>query len=643
MGIRNRRARDKHKTHIVGFIAAGIFGFIALLGIAFALSVNSLVEKWLQDIPDLTDSSSYIVSKPTVIYDSKKQVIAQLQTENRVVVDSSAISPYVLSGTVDTEDIRFYQHNGIDSMGILRALLVQAAGGQEGASTITQQLVRNTILSDEQFEISLKRKVREAYLAIELEKRYTKDQILNMYLNTIYYGNNSYGIEAAANTYFSKSAKDLTLSEAALLVGIPNSPSLYDPINNPDASVKRRNLVLLRMKNAGALSQEDYDAACAAPLELNITPAPTLNNTGLFPYWTNYIKNIISEDFSEDLIMKGGLQIYTTLDSDGQAAAEKAVKERIKAIGRSGLQSALVAIEPTTGYIKALVGGDDFNNMQLNLATQTARQPGSTFKIFTLATAIGQGMNPSITLNCNSPLKVSPTWTVQNYGNVSYGNISLSQATAVSSNTGYVQVAKAVGAENIVKTAKSMGIKVDIPAYDSITLGTIGVPVIQMAEATATLAAGGVHRDAIGITKIEDRNGNVIYEHKDNPSQVIDPKVAYAATQVLETVVSEAREGTGSVIKNYQINQPIAGKTGTTEYSDNLWFCGYTPQICCAVWTGYPDSNKEVIVGGSSALPASTACPIWGAFVKAYTANMARAEFTPQSAPAYKDNSSWGF
>lgn len=643
MGIRNRRARDKHKTHIVAFIAAGIFGFIALLGIAFALSVNSLVEKWLQDIPDLTDSSSYIVSKPTVIYDSKKQVIAQLQTENRVVVDSSAISPYVLSATVDTEDIRFYQHNGVDSMGILRALFVQAAGGQEGASTITQQLVRNTILSDEQFEISLKRKVREAYLAIELEKRYTKDQILNMYLNTIYYGNNSYGIEAAANTYFSKSAKDLTLPEAALLVGIPNSPSLYDPINNPDASVKRRNLVLLRMKNAGALSQEDYDASCAAPLELNITPAPTLNNTGLFPYWTNYIKNIIAEDFSEDLIMKGGLQIYTTLDSDGQAAAEKAVKDRIKAIGRSGLQSALVAIEPSTGYIKALVGGDDFNTMQLNLATQTARQPGSTFKIFTLTTAIGQGMNPSVTLNCNSPLKVSSTWTVQNYGNVSYGHISLSQATAVSSNTGYVQVAKAVGAENIVKTAKSMGIKVDIPAYDSITLGTIGVPVIQMAEATATLAAGGVHRDAIGVTKIEDRNGNVIYEHKDNPSQVIDPKVAYATTQVLETVVSEAREGTGSVIKNYQINQPIAGKTGTTEYSDNLWFCGYTPQICCAVWTGYPDSNKEVIVGGSSALPASTACPIWGAFVKAYTANMARAEFTPQSAPAYKDNSSWGF
>ena len=643
MGIRTRRAREHHKTHFVGFAFAGAAGFFALLIIAFAFSLNSLVDKWLKDIPDFNGANSYIVAQPTTIYDSNKQVIAQLSSQNRVVVDLADISPYALSGTVDTEDIRFYQHNGVDPLGIIRAVFVSASGGREGASTITQQLVRNTILSDEQFDISLKRKVREAYIAIELEKRYTKDQILNMYLNTIYYGNNSYGIEAAANTYFSKSAKDLTLSEAALLVGIPNSPTLYNPLTNPEAATKRRNLVLERMKNAGAISEEQYEQACAAPLGLNPTPAPTLNNTGKYPYWTNYIKNLIAEDFSEDLILKGGLNIYTTLDSTGQEAAEKAVTNRLKAIGRDGLQSALVAIDPSTGYIKAMVGGSSFKDVQLNLATQTARQPGSTFKIFTLTTAIGQGMSPTVTLNCNSPLRVSSTWTVQNYGNINYGTLSLARATEVSSNTGYVQVARAIGATNIVKTAKDMGLTVDIPAYDSITLGTIGVPVIQMAEATSVLAANGVHHDAIAITKIEDRNGNVLYEHKDNAKQVVDAKVAYAVTSVLQGVVNGGSGATASVIKNYGINQPIAGKTGTTEYSDNLWFVGYTPQIACAVWTGYPDSNKKIIVNGSSGHPSNTSCPIWGEFVKAYLANVARAEFPKQAAPSYKNNSSWNF
>lgn len=642
MGIRTRRARKHSRTHIAGFGAAGLFGFIALVVIALAFSVGSIVEGWLQDLPDFDSPDAYVVSEPTTVYDSKGNVIAEFMAENRRNVELSEISPYVLTGTVDTEDIRFYQHNGVDPQGIARAALVTLVGGSEGASTIDQQLVRNTVLSDEQFDRTLKRKVREAYIAVEMEKKYSKDQILNMYLNTIYYGNGAYGIEAAAKTYFNTTAKDLTLAQAALLVGIPNSPTMFDPTQNPEASVKRRNLVLKRMLDAGDISQEEYDEAYNTPLELN-PGSNTMSNTGVYPYWTQYIKEVLSEDFSSDTVMKGGLKVYTTIDPDAQQEAQKAVSDRLEAIGQEGLESALVAVDPSTGYIKAMVGGSDFSKNQVNLATQGMRQPGSSFKAFTLVAAIRDGMDPDVYLNCNSPLKVSSNWTVKNYGGVSYGTITLRKATELSSNTGYVQVAQAVGGQSIVKCAKDMGITEDLPAYDSITLGTIPVPVIQMAEAYSTLASGGVHRDAVAITKIEDRNGNQVYEHKDTPTQALDPAVAAAATDVLEGVVTSG-SGTAKVVSSYGIDQPIAGKTGTTEYADNLWFCGYTPQIAVAVWTGYPDSSKTVFIDGSDGHPSNSSCPIFGQFVKAYLGDTPRAEFPDADArPTYKANSTWSF
>lgn len=642
MGIRTRRAHRHSRTHIVGFGAAGLLGFIALAVIALAFSVGSIVEGWLQDLPDFDSPDAYLVSEPTTVYDADGNVIAEFMAENRRNVTLDEISPYVLTGTVDTEDIRFYQHNGVDPQGIARAALVTLLGGSEGASTIDQQLVRNTVLSDEQFDRTIKRKVREAYIAVEMEKKYSKDQILNMYLNTIYYGNGAYGIEAASKTYFDTSAKDLTLAQAALLVGIPNSPTMYDPTQNPEASVQRRNLVLKRMLDAGDISQEEYDEACNTPLQLN-PGSNTMSNTGVYPYWTQYIKEVLSEDFSSDTVMKGGLKVYTTLDPDAQQEAQKAVADRLAYIGREGLESALVAVDPSTGYIKAMVGGSDFSKNQVNLATQGMRQPGSSFKAFTLVAAIRDGMDPDVYLNCNSPLKVSSNWTVKNYGGTSYGTITLRRATELSSNTGYVQVAQAVGGESIVKTAKDMGITEDLPAYDSITLGTIPIPVIQMAEAYSTLASGGVHRDAVAITKIEDRNGNQVYEHKDTPTQALDPAVAAAATDVLEGVVTSG-SGTAKVVSSYGIDQPIAGKTGTTEYADNLWFCGYTPQIAVAVWTGYPDSSKTVVIDGSDGHPSNSSCPIFGQFVKAYLGDTPRAEFPDADArPTYKPNSTWSF
>ncbi|MBE6479792.1 MAG: penicillin-binding protein, partial [Olsenella sp.] len=463
MGIRTRRAHQHSKTHILAFGIAGFFGFLALLGMALALSLGSLVELWLQDLPDYSSADAYLVAEPTQVLDSKGNVIAEFYLQNRRSITMDEVSPYVIAGTVDTEDVRFYQHNGVDIQGIARAVVVQLTGGHEGASTITQQLVRNTVLSDEQFEQSLKRKVREAYIAIEMEKAYTKDQILMMYLNTIYYGHGAYGIEAASRTFFNKHASDLTLAEAALLVGLPQSPSAYDPTTNPEGALWRRNIVLDRMLTAGDISQADHDAAQAEELNLNLGES-VMDGDGTYPYWTYYVKALLEEDFEQDTLFRGGLQIYTTLDPDWQRAAEEAVNEQLAEMGDDELECALVAVDPATGYIKALVGGRDFDRDQFNLATQARRQPGSSFKAITLVTAISQGMNPNVVLNCNSPLQVTPTWKVQNYANANYGNITLARATEVSSNTGYVQVAEVVGAENIVSTAHAMGISVDIPA-----------------------------------------------------------------------------------------------------------------------------------------------------------------------------------
>ena len=640
MGVRTRRAHRHAQTHAFGFGVLGVFGFIGLLGIALMVSLGSLMAFWLTDLPDYKSADAYLVAEPTTVYDVKGNVIANFYLQNRKSVTMEDVSPYVLKGTVDTEDLRFYKHNGVDPYGIMRAIFSNASGGSEGASTITQQLVRNTVLSDEQFDKTIKRKVREAYIAVEMEKTYTKDQILMMSLNTIYYGQGAYGIEAASITYFNKHANELTLAEAATLVGIPNSPTAYDPTVNPNDSKARRNLVLKRMLKQGDITQEEYDAASQEDIVLNRGQSVT-SEKGKYPYFTSYIASLLSEDFDAKTIYQGGMKVYTTLDPDKQEAAEKAVQAQLDSIGNKELESALVAINNKNGYIDAMVGGRDYDTNQFNLATQARRQPGSSFKAFTLAAAISQGLNPQTYLNCNSPIQVTPTWRVQNYGNTNYGTISFARATEISSNTGYVQVAQAIGGSAISSTAKSMGIGVDIPSYASITLGTIGFPPIQMAVAYPSLANNGIHRNAVAITKIEDRNNNTVYEHKEQSSQAISGEVAYATTQVLQGVVSN---GTATAVRSYapHVNQPIAGKTGTTENARDLWFVGYTPQTTVAVWTGFRE-EKTIYVHGSAGHPSNTSCPILGRYLEMTLAGAERQEFTSSPAPTYKPASSWPF
>lgn len=639
MGVRTRRARQHSKTHVAKFGIAGFFGFIALLCLALAMSLGSLVSSWLEDLPNYTSADSYVVGEPTTVYAADNSVIAEFYLQNRRSVTSDQISPYVLKAVVDTEDSRFYKHNGVDPQGIVRAIVKTARGRSEGASTITQQLVRNTVLSKEQFEQTLRRKVREAYISIQMEKIYTKDQILNMYLNTIYFGHGAYGIQAAAITYFNTSAKDLTLAQAAMISGLPQAPSRYDPFVNPDAATSRRNMVLDRMLAAGDISQEEHDAAVAEPLEIH--PGKFSTAHGRYPYIADYIKQLLLADFDQDTVMQGGLKVYTTIDPAIQDNAQAAVAGRLKAIGNKRLESALVAIDPQTGYVKAMVGGKDYNSNQFNLATQAHRQAGSAFKTFTLACAINEGVDPTVRINANSPYQASPVWKVSNFGFHSYGTISLTQAFAVSSNTAFVQLIQAIGADKVAEMAHNLGIKTKLPPYDSMTLGTDGIPVLQMADAYATLASGGIHRDPVSITAIKDRNGNSVYEHADKPTRVLSPEVAEATLNVMKAVV---QTGTAKSLQGLvHIKQPMAGKTGTSEAFRDLWYCGVTPSLSVAVWSGYIQ-EASVRVRGSNGSPALTSVPIYADFINRVLGNAPSADFPHTDATVqYKPNTTWVF
>lgn len=649
MGIRTRRARAHSKTHFVGFGLAGLLGFIALLCVTLALSLGAMVSSWLEDLPDYTSADAFLVAEPTRVYDADGNEIVAYYLQNRRSVTLEQVSDYVIQGTIDTEDKRFYQHNGVDPEGILRAAVGQVFGGGEqgGGSTITQQLVRWTVLSDEQFENSLRRKVREAYIAIQMEKTYTKDQILNMYLNTIFYGNGAYGIEAASITYFNKSAADLTLNEAATLVGIPNSPTYYDPFVNYDNCKSRRNLVLSRMLEAGDITQEEYDATVAEEIPLN--PGELTDSDSTYPFFTDYVRDLLLQDFSSDTIAQGGLKVYTTIEPDKQAAAEQACSDRIAAGGNPDIAAALVSIDNSNGHIVAMVGGQNYGNdteagqSSINLAT-TTHQTGSSFKAVVLLAALQEGMSPTVRINCQAKLQVTPTWAPSNINGANYGVRTLADATKLSSNTGYVQVAEAIGMDKVAEMAATLGIDSPIEPGLSSALGTSPISPLEMAEAFSTIATGGIHRNPVAITKIEDRNGNVVYEHEDDPEQVVDSAIVQDATEILESVVSSG--GTASSVRNYfRCNQPIAGKTGTTDNYSNLWLCGFSPQLTTAVWVGCPSSGSQrVYFGGTTGSTASTAIPIWGTYMNAVLANEPRAEFpTSDHKAEYKDNNSWTF
>lgn len=625
---RARRTRTRgngspvRKTVFIVLIVLAVL--IVGAGVAGALTMNS----WLDDLPDYKAEGAFDVSQPTTIYSADGVLLARLYLQNRESVGLDQMSPNLVKAIVAVEDERFYEHNGVDFIGLARAVYENLRGRPEGASTLTQQYVRNTILLDERTAMSLERKVREAYLAMELEKMYSKDEILEMYLNTVYFGEGAYGAEAAAKTFCAKSSAELTISEAALLAGIVQRPSALSPFDNLEAATERRNLVLRRMLANEAITQAEYDEALATV----ITPMSIENpDNGIYQahYFVAEVKRQLQQQFSSATVFSGGLTVTTTLDTRMQAAAETAVWNKI---GAEGPEGALVSIEPKTGYVRAVVGGRNYAARQFSMATQAHRQPGSSFKTFTLVAALGEGISPTTKIDSSSPANIktaSGTWSPSNSEGQGRGMMTLSSATAGSVNTVFARLAEAIGADKIVSVANAMGIKTELKPYLSITLGAQNVTPLEMASAYATLANSGTYVAPAFYTEVKDRKGDVIYTHEIAGVEAISPEVAYATTQVLRSVVTG---GTGT--RAALGSQPVAGKTGTSQNNRDVWFAGYTPQLSTVVWVGYPE-EQEIFINGSRAYGGTVCAPIFAAFMKEALKDAPVEQFATADSPIY--------
>lgn len=599
----SKTAYKKSKKTIACRILAVLFALLAVIAVA----VSVLASIWLKDIPDCSDLSKYTKTGISTIYAADGEtVLAEITYENRIEIPADQMPQSAKDALVAIEDERFYEHGAIDPIGLARAVVSTLSGNRQGASTLTQQLARNTVLLNEMTEQTIERKVREAYVAFEIERNYSKDDIIANYLNVVNFGNANYGIEAASEDYFGIPASQLSLAQAALLVGIPNSPTQYNPRVNLEGAKQRQEIILSKMLELGFIDQTAYDEAKAEEIVICEQSETNDNVSDIAPYFVDYVKQLMQEDARYNLsAASGGNKIYTTLQVEDQQAAQKAVEEVME---DSDLDASLTSIDPENGYILAMIGGRNYAENNYNLSTQMSRQPGSTFKPFTLIAAMQMGIDPSTRYDASAPAKITDTWTVNNAEGGGSGSMSIANATTHSVNTVYARLAHDIGSEAIIDTAHAMGVKSNLTNDETITLGTSGVNTLEMASAYATLASGGIYHEPQAITKIVDEEGAVIFELTEQDTEgtrVISKEIAAKTTEILQTVITS---GTGTNAK-LPSGQPAAGKTGTSEHGRDLWFCAYTPQISCAVWTGYREEAPTKLYGGT------TSVPIWRKYV----------------------------
>ena len=592
---------------------------------ALTLASCAGITRQLEDLPRLNDKDlRFKLAQSSKIYDSEGNLITTLhEAENRTVIPLKRIPKEVRRAVVAIEDERFYHHEGVDLRAIARALVRNVSSGriEEGGSTITQQYVKNVIIAPGEIaEKTYERKLMEAALARQLEKRLSKGEILERYLNTVYFGEGAYGIQAAANTYFGKNAWDLSLAEAAMLAGIIRIPEDYDPYKNPKAAKERRNLVLDKMAALDYVTEAEAERAMKEKVKLDEV---AIEDEYPAPYFIDYVQRMITYDPRFDVIgetrserlnrlFQGGLKIYTTLDMDMQAAAEDAVASNLP--NESDPHGSMVAVEPDTGHVKAMVGGRDWfarpkedPYAKVNLAilaepglgrggssSGTGRQAGSAFKPFALAAAIEDGISLAKTYRANSPMtfpgaNAGGDWLVQNYEGTSFGSkISVLEATVNSVNVVYAQMILETGPQAVVDIAEDMGINTELSAVPSAALGVNPVNPLGMASAYGTLATNGEYHPPVAITRIVDTSKSkpkVIYEDTSKSEQALDPGTAYLTTTALQDVIER---GTGV---QAQIGRPAAGKTGTAQEYRDAWFGGYTPDLAAAVWVGYPEGE----------------------------------------------------
>jgi 1A family penicillin-binding protein len=560
--------------------------FIAIIAaILFSLFIAGLIgfAKWKGPPP-------LAVPQSTIFYAEDGTKIGESHNGGkRYWVPLEEISPYAIQATLSIEDRKFFEHYGFDFKRIMGAIIadVKAMAKVQGASTITQQYARNLFLS---YEKTWWRKWNEAIYTVRLEANYNKQEILEGYLNTIYYGHGVYGIEAAANYYFGKSAKDLSLPEAAMLAGIPKGPSYYSPFVNEQRAKERQNIVLRSMVESGSISEKE--AKEAANVRLLYSKGQKMFTQSIAPYFQDAVKNILHTKLGldDETIEMGGLRVYTSLDVDMQAIAEKQIETIISK--QSDIQVALIAMEPKTGEVKALVGGRDYTKSPFNRAVQAERQPGSTFKPFLYYAALKHGFTPSTEMRSELTtftLDNGTTYTPHNFNNY-YANdtITLAQAIALSDNVFAVKTHLFIGQEELVQIAKQLGITSKIKAVPSLALGTSPVKVIDMVRAYGIIANNGKKVEPVFIKKIVNYEGEVIYEHKPTTEQILDPDLAFVTTHLMtgmfDPALNDYSTVTGQSIIN-EMTRPYAGKSGTTQ--TDSWLIGYAPQLVTGVWTGY--------------------------------------------------------
>jgi penicillin-binding protein 1A len=544
-------------------------------------------------LPALTSSP---LGGSTVYADDGTTVMGVLQaSQDRIPIPLSHVSKVLIKAVLDTEDHNFYVHGGFDVPSLVRALKADtsANGVVQGGSTIAQQLVKQTFLTSQR---TLSRKIKEAILADRLERQYSKDQILQAYLNTIYLGTGAYGVEAASNVYFNEHANQLTLSQAALLAGLIQNPSGYDPILHPAEARDRRAQVLSRMAHYHDITPAQEAAANRSPLPIASTVAPPQSTDTISNYYVNVVKDQLLGANSPlgttyeqrwQALFEGGLKIYTNLDPAMQNRAEQTVAADTPQGIPAGFQEALVSIDPTTGKVRALVAGAGTAQSQFNIVTQGTRQPGSGFKLFTLLSALNQGYSVYDTVDGQSPCAIAfpgdnDFVTHPAVNDAPAGVINLVSATAASVNCAYLRLAHEVGLQNVANMAKALGISENLTVVPSMVLGADAVHPIEMAAAYATVADNGVYHAPTFIDHILDRSGSVIYTGASPGRPVFSPQIAAEATVALQAVVQPGGTATEAAI----YNRPVAGKTGTTTQSVDAWFNGFTPQLETTVWMG---------------------------------------------------------
>lgn len=613
---------------LIAFGTLGAIGFGTLLGSYF------FVCRGAGQCPTAASLENYVPNQTSKLYAADERFIGELGLERRTLVQIKDVPKMVKDAFVINEDKRFYSHSGIDFIRIAGAALrnVRAGSYVQGFSTITMQLARNVFPDRISREKSIFRKIKEAWVARDIEQKYSKDKILELYLNQMSFGNGAFGIETASQRYFGKSVKDLNVAEAAMLSGLLKGPGRYNPRRFADRAIQRRNTVIELMRREGAISNNEASLAKAFPLQL----ARRSESGEVAPYFVEWVRQQLDQHFGKELYEQG-YKVYTTLDVDMQGASERALEQQLRAIeaGRSGpykhqtyeaylaqaaesgtntganapyLQGAFVAIDPRTGSVRAMVGGRDFDDSKFNRAVQAMRQPGSTFKPVMYATAVHEGFSPAQIVD-DSPISMEQMsgedWSPQNYDMKFMGEMPMRKALYQSRNLAAIRTGLEVGPQAVISMARKFGIKTPIPPYPSIFIGSADVYPVEMIGAYSVFANLGLRTTPHAIIRVEDAAGNTIWEPKIQREAVLSPEEAWLMVSMMKDVVVR---GTAARVGS-QFRVPAGGKTGTTNDGNDVWFIGYTADLVAGVWMGFdtPKKIKANAQGGELAAPAWTA------------------------------------